>query len=85
MARRDKSGEAYQAVIAGLVAHRKAAGLSQWDVAHALGTDQSQVSKLERGERRLDIIDYVRFCRALGLDPGTLLRLVPADQPQRKT
>jgi len=42
----------------------------QWDLARALRTDQSQISKLERGERRLDIVDYLRICRAIGLDPG---------------
>jgi transcriptional regulator with XRE-family HTH domain len=50
--------------------------LTQWDVARALGTDQSQVSKIERGERRLDIIDYLRICRALKVDPGGPLRSV---------
>ena len=60
MASRDKFDREYRAIIATLQRHRKAAGLTQWDLAHALGTDQSQISKLERSERRLDIVDYLR-------------------------
>ena len=30
---------------------RKKRGLSQWDLAHAVGSDQGYISKLERGER----------------------------------
>jgi transcriptional regulator with XRE-family HTH domain len=45
-------------------------------LARALGTDQSQISKLERSERRLDVVDYLRICRAIGLDPGKPLRSI---------
>lgn len=72
--RQDTQGDLYRRVVAGLVRQRKKKGLTQWDVARAIGTDQSQVSKLERYERRLDILDYARICRAIGLDPGKLLR-----------
>ena len=73
MGNRDKFGEDYQALLALLVAERRRRGLTQWDLARAVGTDQSQVSKLERRERRLDIIDFVRYCRAMGIEPGTRL------------
>jgi hypothetical protein len=73
VANRDKFADDYKALIARLVQHRRDAGVTQAAVAVALGTDQSQVSKLERGERRLDIIDYVRYCRAIGIDPRMLL------------
>jgi len=48
--------------------------MTQTDLARALGTDQSQISKIERGERRLDVIDYLRICSAVGVDPGEPLR-----------
>ncbi len=38
-----------------------------------MGTDQSQISKFERRERRIDVLDYVRFCAALEIDPAELL------------
>ncbi|MFN3649727.1 MAG: helix-turn-helix domain-containing protein [Armatimonadota bacterium] len=46
---------------------RREAGLSQADVAARLGQTQSWVSKCERGERRLDIIEVRAFCDAFGV------------------
>lgn len=71
---RDKYDPAYRAIVDGLIAARKARGLTQWDVAERMGTEQSQISKFERGERRLDILDYLRYCRAIEVDPGLLLQ-----------
>ena len=81
MARRDSFGDEYRLIISELVRARKSAGLTQWDLARAIGTDQSQISKFERFERRLDLIDYVRVCAATGLHPGALLQLLA--QPAR--
>lgn len=74
MASRDKFDREYRAIVEALKRSRKAAGVTQWDLARALGTDQSQISKLERSERRLDIMDYLRICQAIGIDPGKPLR-----------
>jgi len=76
VARRDIFGPQHRAVIANLVERRRAAGITQVDLARVLGTDQSRVSKIERGERRLDVIDYLRICRALGVDPAEPLRAI---------
>jgi transcriptional regulator with XRE-family HTH domain len=84
VASRDKFDREYRALIETLQRHRKAMGITQWDVARALGTDQSQISKLERSERRLDVVDYVRICRAISLDPGEPLRtLLDGKQSKR--
>lgn len=80
MGTRDKYDPAYRAIVDGLIAARKARGLTQIDVAQAMGTDQSQISKFERGERRLDILDYVRYCRAIGIDPCQLLPGCPDNE-----
>ena len=52
---------------------RKRAGLTQVCLADRLGRPQSFVSKYERGERRLDVIEYCEVCRALGIDPVAFL------------
>lgn len=65
---------AYRLVIEALVEGRKRAGLKQTDVAEKLGKMQSYVSKVELGERRLDVIEFAKFSRALGLDPCKILR-----------
>lgn len=49
-----------------LVVARQRAGLSQEELAAALGRPQSFVSKCERGERRLDVIELRHWIMALG-------------------
>lgn len=46
---------------------RKKAGLTQEQLARLLGETQSFVSKCERGERRLDIVEVRTFCLALSV------------------
>jgi transcriptional regulator with XRE-family HTH domain len=51
-----------------LVEARQTAGLTQVSLAKRLGRPQSFVSKYERGERRLDMIEFLEVARALSLD-----------------
>lgn len=67
----------YIAIIDGLVRRRKQIGISQIELAATLGCDQSFVSRIERRQRRLDVWEYVQFCRALKIDPGALLDDLP--------
>jgi len=57
-----------------LVDARTEAGLSQAQVADTLQWPQSDVSKIETGERRLDVIEFVRLCKALGEEPSDLIK-----------
>jgi transcriptional regulator with XRE-family HTH domain len=52
---------------------REALGITQVELARRLGTTQSYVSKCERGERRIDIMEFVANCDALGVDAGVLM------------
>src|SRR3954447_3803096 len=61
---------------------RKGAGLTQEQLAEALGEPQSFVSKYESGERRLDLIELRQLCRAVGV---TLLELVTRFEEQLRT
>lgn len=42
-------------------------GLKQGDLARLLNETQSWVSKCERGEHRLDVMELRAFCKAMGL------------------
>jgi transcriptional regulator with XRE-family HTH domain len=46
---------------------RRRAGLSQVELADKVGQTQSFISKCERGERRIDVVELRAFCRAFGL------------------
>lgn len=56
-----------------LVEVRRAAGLTQAELSRQLNRPQSFVSKYERGERRLDVIEFGEVAEALGVDPAKLL------------
>ena len=64
----------YRAFLRILIAERKAAGVTQQALADRLGKPQSFVSKYERGERRLDVIEFILIVRALGADPVKVIR-----------
>ena len=64
----------HQEFIAFIASVRKAAGITQVELAERLGKPQSFVSKVERGERRLDVIEFCDIAEALGYDPAKLLR-----------
>jgi transcriptional regulator with XRE-family HTH domain len=49
-------------------------GLTQADVAERLGRPQSFVSKYERGERRLDLVEFLSIADALSLDPCAVIQ-----------
>jgi len=57
----------YAAFLDTLKKARRDAGLTQVQLARKLGETQTFVSKCERGERRIDVIELGAFCRAFGL------------------
>ena len=59
-----------------LIEARKKAGLSQAQLADRLSKPQSFVSKFERGERRLDVVEFRRVAEAIGVDPVRFLSKV---------
>lgn len=63
----------YQLLLSILKAARKRVGVSQVELAERLGNTQTFVSKCERGERRLDVVELVEFAEALGVPPLNLL------------
>lgn len=57
-----------------LIEVRRAKSLTQVEVANRLGKPQSFVSKYESGERRLDVIEFMEVCKALGANPLSVIR-----------
>lgn len=50
---------------------RKQAGVSQAELGRRLGRPQPFISYIERGERRVDVIEFYAIMKALGADPET--------------
>lgn len=62
-----------------LVEARKAKGLTQAELADALGKPQSFVAKYESGERRIDVVEFVDITAILGVAASNLLaKIEPA-------
>lgn len=52
-----------------MIALRKARGLTQVELAERLGKPQQFVSLIERGQRRIDVVEFFVIARALDADP----------------
>ena len=72
MPRSVHSGE-YQRLTRFLAAARTGADVTQVQLAARLGRPQSYVSKVERSERRIDVLEFCEIAIALGCEPEVLL------------
>lgn len=68
--------EEYQALRTILREARLNAGVTQHQLAERLGKPQSYVAKVEGGERRIDVIEFIAFARAIGADASSLFQRV---------
>lgn len=64
----------HKALIAFLIERREAAGMTQAQLAERLGEYQSFVARLESGQRRVDVIEFIELGSILGFDPETAVR-----------
>jgi transcriptional regulator with XRE-family HTH domain len=62
----------HRILIGVLVAAREAAGLTQRDLAARLKRPHSFIGRIEAGERRIDVIEFIELARVLEVDPRQL-------------
>lgn len=74
----------YAAVLRLLRDARKASGLTQVQIAAALGQSQSFVSKIELGDRRLDIIQLRTVLRLFGVPLGEFVQNLERELAKKK-
>jgi ribosome-binding protein aMBF1 (putative translation factor) len=70
-----------------IVDKRKAAGLSQADLAKAIDRYQSVVAAIESGGRRLDVVEFLDLAETIGFDPHEVLAEVaevPTTAPSKQ-
>lgn len=63
----------HKALIALLIEKRETAGLNQVELASRLGEYQSFVARLESGQRRVDVIEFLELASILGFEPEEAL------------
>ena len=67
---------AYRALCRQLLAQRKAAELTQRALAAKLRKPHSFVAKVEHGDRRIDPVEFVAWCRACGVEPADEIKKI---------
>jgi transcriptional regulator with XRE-family HTH domain len=68
----------HEALCQALIDARKAAGMTQAELASRLRCHQSFVARIESGERRVDVVELVVLARALGVKAAALLDVAEA-------
>ena len=63
----------YDVLLKLLTDSRKESKVSQRELARRLGRTQSYVSKIESGDQRLDVLEFLDYARAIGVEPSLLM------------
>jgi transcriptional regulator with XRE-family HTH domain len=71
----------HKALVALLISKREKTGLRQGDVAKRLGEYQSFIARIESGQRRIDVCEFLKIARAIGFDPGRALNKLFREMP----
>lgn len=73
-----------QALTKWLKQERESQQLTMRALAERMGKPHSYVQKVEQGERRLDVVEYVWYCRSLKIDPKMGLMLIDQTTTENK-
>jgi transcriptional regulator with XRE-family HTH domain len=52
---------------------RKDAKLTQTELAVRLNRRQAYISRIERGERRIDVVEFLDLAHAIGINPARFI------------
>ena len=66
----------YNTLIEWLRMERKKRKISMRVLAKYLNVHHSWIGRIETGERRLDIIEYIKYCNALNINPHEGITLI---------
>lgn len=66
----------YQMLTGWLKTQREAKGLSMRELADKMDIPHSFIGKVEQRERKLDVIEYIAYCEALGISPTEGIKLI---------
>jgi transcriptional regulator with XRE-family HTH domain len=66
----------HRILIALLIERRKAAGMTQAQLADRLGKSQSFIARVERGKRRVYVVELLELAEVLEFDAGKVVGAV---------
>ena len=69
-------GVRHKRLMAALVEIREKAGVSQRELARRLDRAHSYVGRIETGDRRLDLPEFIEWCELLDADPVEVLQRI---------
>lgn len=72
----------HKALVLEMTNARKTKDITQAELASTLKCQQSLIARIESGQRRVDVVDMVRWARAVGSEPSDFLRVVEAATAQ---
>lgn len=70
------------ALVDALIHARRAAGLTQVQLANRLRVHQSFIARIETGQRRIDVSELIILSRAIGVKPAVLVDIVAKSVPE---
>ncbi len=63
----------HRALMQVLIETRREARITQQELADRLNRSQSYVAKVETGERRLDVVEFIEWAEGIGASPALLM------------
>lgn len=63
----------HTSVVIIIIACRRAAKMTQEELAHRIGWHRTKIAKMESGERRIDVPEFILIASALNIDPLEML------------
>jgi transcriptional regulator with XRE-family HTH domain len=76
--RRWVTSQSYRATVQVFVEARQTAGLTRRELAARIGRTHSVIANIARGERQVDIVEFIAIARALEIDELALMQKVVA-------
>jgi transcriptional regulator with XRE-family HTH domain len=71
----------HRALIAAIAQARRAAGLTQRQLAARLKRSNSFIWKLEAGERQLNVLEFIEITKTLGVKASELIAQIEGPSP----
>jgi transcriptional regulator with XRE-family HTH domain len=76
------SSPRHEALRAYLARERKRRGLSQVEIAKRIKRYQPYLTLIERGQRRVDVVEFLELAEAIGFDPVKALKAIKKARPR---